>query len=148
MLSLVTSYGCTTRHEEVKSTETPIASTVEKPKQKAEDSLALNSHEKALLDKLAKVDKQTFIGKTVGSFIKQSTIKEYKDYYFIDEPPGHLNHLTLVYSDKIHIEIYAQKLEYTKIFSETGWNLKVYAKEKIKEIRLCTEHRKCVEIIN
>lgn len=75
-------YGCNTQHEEAESSDKQTTVSTEKPKQTIEEFSELSSHEKALLDKLIKVDKQLFIGKTVGSFIKQATIKRYKEHYF------------------------------------------------------------------
>jgi hypothetical protein len=153
MLSVCIPSGCNARPERLESPDKQTIFSIEKPKQEVAELPELNSDEKALLEKLEKVEKQVFIGKTVSSFIKQSTIKSYKDYYFANEPPGHLNSLALVYSDKVFIEIYAQELKYMKSFSATlEWDLKVYSKEKIREIRLYVYDdmniEKCIQTIN
>ncbi|MDJ1504266.1 hypothetical protein [Xanthocytophaga agilis] len=115
------------------------------------DTSGLSNKEKNLLKKLLKVNMKVFKGKTVKSFIASPTIKEYRYYVLTDEPPGHLSHLLLIYSDKIIINVYSDKLQYTKSSSETlNWNLSTYGKEKISRIALCIDGYgsmdKCIQL--
>ncbi|MDJ1482958.1 hypothetical protein QNI16_20820 [Cytophagaceae bacterium YF14B1] len=115
------------------------------------DTSGLSSKEKNLLKKLLKVNMKAFKGKTVISFITSPIIKEYREHVLMDEPPGHLSHLLLVYSNKVEIKVYADKLQYTKSFSKTlDWNLSTYGKEKIRQIELCGNgysKERCMQIV-
>lgn len=96
-------------------------------------------------DIFLKVHLKNYIGKSVGELLKDNAIQNYNDYYWSHEPPGKLNSLNLVYSNKINLEIYAHPLKFTPSFSETlNFNLELFKKEKITKIIIVNDSKETI----
>jgi len=90
---------------------------------------------------LLKVNLNQYIGKTVGELLVNDTIKRYKKYFFIDEPPCVLSSLNLIFARGLHLQIRAYPLKYTPRFSKTeDFDFNLFKKEKIRTLRIDREY--------
>lgn len=92
-----------------------------------------------LIDSLESVDLAFYLGKTVEELINNDIINTYKYEVWIDEPPGYLNYLCLVYSDKVLLQVKCDTLKYTPRYSSGAFDFESYLKEKITSVKLSSD---------
>jgi len=99
------------------------------------------------IEKLKSINFHFYIGKEIACFLEDKMFSKYKDRFFIQEPPGVLQLLSLKYSDKIFVEIGVTKYRHLKPFNMAGnWSMKLYKKEKLSIIRIIIDN-KVVKVI-
>src|SRR2546423_7288457 len=93
-----------------------------------------NWHINNEVDKISftNINLNKFKGHKLDSLLKDRYFRNYTSFYFMDEPPGILNGLSLCYPDSTCIDIILRKLVYTKPFNENmKWNLDTVSRETI-----------------
>ena len=86
--------------------------------------------------KLEEVYFENYCGKTLGELLENDTLKNYDDYYFIDEPPLKLSIVVFTYSnaDK-KLFFYVGEMEHQKqVNTEWNWSFELLKKEKVEYI--------------
>jgi hypothetical protein len=111
-------------------------------------SLQIKTEDSLLLSEITNLNKSRFIGQTVESFLQNKIIGKFTKFIFVDEPPGVLQYLNLIYSKKISIEIVVKEYIHVKRFTEKRtWKLESFKKEKISKIKVVYDNN-TVEIID
>lgn len=91
----------------------------------------------AVRDKLIAFNYNSYVGKTVKEFLRNDTIRLYRKYFWIDEPPMKLYYLCLEYAKGLYVNIYVASLKYQPRMSiKRKWSFDKYLKEQISNIEL------------
>ena len=86
--------------------------------------------------KLEEVYFENYCGKTLGELLENDTLKNYKRYYFVDEPPFKLVLVVFTYpnADK-NLFFYVEDLEHQNLVNtDWNWSFELLKKEKIERI--------------
>ncbi len=78
-------------------------------------------------------------GQTVHTLLEDIGAK-YKEYSFIDEPPGKLRGIRFVFPDGARLDIYISKFKYVKQFdSDRSWDIEMLKKEIVSDFKCCRQ---------
>ena len=85
---------------------------------------------------LEKVDYKFYCGKTLGELLEHETLKNYEDYYFVDEPPFILALIIFRYlNTKKVVSVDIGSLTNQEKFNfDRNWSFDLLKKEKIEAI--------------
>ena len=89
------------------------------------------------LEKIKNITKRDFIGQPVANYLKSNYIKDFRQYIFIDEKPGLLKSINLIYENDLSIEVEVHNYSFLNPFDEKRkWDINLFKKEKISSIRI------------
>jgi hypothetical protein len=77
---------------------------------------------------------RTFLGKEVYNFLLDDSIRNYRRFYLVMEPPGALHCGSIIYKNGDEICVYADKLKYLNRYSDSGWDKALFYRETITSI--------------
>ena len=91
-----------------------------------------------VLDSLTKMNYQKFIDSSVSYFLINSYARRYKEYLFIDEPPGILSGAYFILTKNLNYKIWISTHDHIEISYENmyNWKFNKFVKEKISAIEL------------
>lgn len=97
-------------------------------------------NDSAIFEMLKTINTAALIGKPVDLALKDPFLSKCEQAFFTDEPPGNLSSLTLVYSTKVYVQIYAEDLKYVPAFNkERKWSVEDFRKEAVSDIQIIFE---------
>lgn len=91
---------------------------------------------------LNKIDPKNFVNKPITLLLNNEAISRYRELIFVDDPPGVLSGLVLVYPNKITVRLQPATFDHIKKFDMLGkWNLNLFAKEKLKKMEFYYDNK-------
>jgi hypothetical protein len=98
----------------------------------------IKNHSKSdslLIKQIKKEKPNNFIGKTLNEYLSNKILKKYINWWVVDEPPGKLSSIILIYSEKVWVEIAFSEMLHQRKFNENReWDFNALKKEKIYKI--------------
>ena len=117
----------------------------EKNKEKSKEDHVMDNKiisDSTIVDSLISIDKNSFIGKPVDSFLMNEIASKYKESVFVDAKPGMLTCLSLKYSDSVFVEIEVVEYKYMNPFDvNRKWSLDLFKREKISQIKILYDNK-------
>lgn len=94
-------------------------------------------YQDTILSKLKRIDFKQFYAMPLDSLLKNTIVKNYKSYILVDEPPGKLSSVLLVYSKEVSLNIYLENFRFSKQFSKNNkWHFSDVRKECVRKTEI------------
>jgi len=119
------------------SNEVTDSNSIVKEDSSIKSNSSMVNNDSLIINKLRKIYKESYKGKTVSELLNDTLVKGYYEYFYSDEPPGKLSALVLMYTRKIYLKIYFDELQYVERLNFDGdWPIEEIKKEKISHIEI------------